>query len=96
MGIAVIGTTSGNYMYDVSSDGQRFLVVAAREQSSTPLALENGEGIEVLQLPSDFYTADAGEAGQELLSRVQGVISARGSRCLSDTITPALGAGIEL
>ena len=41
---------------------------------------QNGEGIEVLQLPSDFYTADAGQAGQELLSRVQAAISARGPR----------------
>jgi hypothetical protein len=39
----------------------------------------NGEGIEILQLPADFHTAEAGEAGGELLSRLQLAIAARSS-----------------
>ena len=38
LGIPMI--TNGNYLYDVSADGQRFLVAAAPEQNSaTPLTL---------------------------------------------------------
>jgi hypothetical protein len=32
---------------------------------------QNGGGIQVLQLPSDFQTAEAGEAGRGLLSQVR-------------------------
>lgn len=34
---------------------------------------QNGGGIQVLQLPSDFHTTEAGQAGEELLSHVQAV-----------------------
>ena len=37
---------------------------------------QSGGKLDVLKLPSDFYTADAGAAGQELLSQVQAITTA--------------------
>ena len=40
----------------------------------------SGEGVEILQLPANFHMAEAGEAGGELLSRLQKTIAGRASR----------------
>jgi anti-sigma B factor antagonist len=39
----------------------------------------DGAGLEIWQLPADFQTAEAGKAGQQLLSRLQKAIAARAS-----------------
>ncbi len=37
---------------------------------------QSGEKLDVVKLPSDFYTADAGQAGQDLLAQVQKLAAA--------------------
>jgi len=37
---------------------------------------KNDVRLKLLQLPSDFHTADAGEAAQDLLSRLKALVAA--------------------
>lgn len=75
--VAVI-RCKGRHIHGLETEGLEKEIERQTKVAGTKLR-RNGEGIEILRLLADFHPAEAGEAGGELLSRLQQAIAAPNS-----------------